>query len=248
MTGFSNPEVWEMLGRLLPCCCLSPALTHPKDSSTALPLAISAAGGSQSDLERSRGSGDLPSDPEMSGIPSLIPLCLFRAPRAAFTWWHCQEAAGGFSTAVPVTGSGSPWCTRCSVCLRKGWTSRFSFKAHTDQGRCPVGPLQKLSSSPELIWETGLCLKLREVQWCGLRTTSPGLVLEGDSFLWKALIDIISAKDDVDIGSILEVTGFYYWMQWCSTLCFRSLWYEMKPHYTFLVSCAVISTRWIFFW
>lgn len=141
MTGFSNPEVWEMLGRLLPCCCLSPALTHPKDSSTALPLAISAAGGSQSDLERSRGSGDLPLDPEMSGIPSLIPLCLFRAPRAAFTWWHCQEAAGGFSTAVPVTGSGSPWCTRCSVCLRKGWTSRLSFKARHRSGKVSSGSL-----------------------------------------------------------------------------------------------------------
>lgn len=78
LTGFSNPEDCEVLERfsLVPVC-LHRALTHPKDSSTA--SAISAGGGSQSDLERSRGSGDLPSDPEMSGIPSLIPLCLIRA-------------------------------------------------------------------------------------------------------------------------------------------------------------------------
>lgn len=139
-----------MLERCFPLflsVCL--ALTHPKDSSTPLPLTISIGGGSQSDLERSRGSRDLPSDPEMSGIPSLIPLGLFRAPSAGFTRWHCQEAARGFSTAVPAAGSSSALCM-CSVCLRKGRTSRLFFKSGEGTGRCPVGPWQKLSSSPGL--------------------------------------------------------------------------------------------------
>lgn len=72
---------------------VSLALAHRKERITTLPFPISIRGGSQSDLERSWGSGGLSSDPEMSVIHSFIPLCLFRAPSACFTWWHCKEVA-----------------------------------------------------------------------------------------------------------------------------------------------------------
>ena len=85
LTGFSNAEV---CGVLEICFSFSPsaslALRPCEESIIALPFPASARGGSQSDLERSRGSGGLPSVPETSGTRSLALLCLFRRPSACF--------------------------------------------------------------------------------------------------------------------------------------------------------------------
>lgn len=104
LKGFSNAEAWEVLEIDFFCLCAWPLPT--KGSTVALPFPVSVSGGSQSDLERSWGSGGLFWNPEMSVIRSLAQHCLFRAPSACFTWWHRQEVAGGFHIAVPVAGCG----------------------------------------------------------------------------------------------------------------------------------------------
>lgn len=119
---------------------VSLALTHCKESIVALPFPISVRGGSQSGLERSGGSGG-----------SLIPLCLFRAPSASFTWGRCQEVAGGFCTVVACCSVLVLDATCASV--RKGKTSRLFFKAQhePERGRWKA-PSGSLAEAEVLSW------------------------------------------------------------------------------------------------
>lgn len=141
---------------------VSLALAHRKERITALPFPISVRGGSQSDLERSWGSGGLSSDPEMSVIHSFIPLCLFRAPSAYFTWWHRQEVAGGCCTAMPMLLVQFAFDTCSVLCVHLSGREKlqdFFLKHRTnqrrDRGRCPAGPQQKLMSLPGLWLQPG---------------------------------------------------------------------------------------------